>query len=59
MKEIQEEKQLRWLVNMFPYTDDPKDETDRMSNAIHIYCEAGANKIKELTSGKNINRNNT
>lgn len=25
-----------------------KDKTDRMSNAIHVYSEAGAKKIKEL-----------
>lgn len=49
IKELPEVKSLRWLANMFPFTKDPKDETDRMSNAIHIYCTDGANKIEELT----------
>ena len=48
MKEIPEVKSLRWLANMFPWTDNPKDEADRISNAIHLYCTAGANKIEEL-----------
>ena len=48
MIEIPEVKSLRWLSNMFPFVDNPKDETDRMSNAIHVYCSAGADKIEEL-----------
>ena len=48
-KEIPEVKSLRWLANMFPLTDNPQDETDKMSNAIHLYCTAGANKIEELS----------
>ena len=47
-KEIQEVKSLRWLANMFPYIENPEDDTDRMTNAIHIYCSAGADKIEEL-----------
>lgn len=47
-KEIPEVKSLRWLANMFPYTENPEDDTDRMTNAIHIYCTAGADKIEEL-----------
>ena len=46
--EIPETKSLRWLANMFPFTDNPKDDTDKMSNAIHAYAEAGALKIEEL-----------
>ena len=48
-KEIQEAKSLRWLANMFPWTENPCTETDRMSNAISIYAAAGANKIEELS----------
>lgn len=44
----QEAKSLRRLSNMFPFTQIPMDETDRMSNAIHVYCEAGATKIEKL-----------
>lgn len=47
-EEIKEVKSLRWLANMFPYIENPQDETDKMSNAIHIYCSAGADKIEEL-----------
>lgn len=47
-KEIPEVKSLRWLANMFPYIENPEDNTDRMTNAIHIYCTAGADKIEEL-----------
>lgn len=47
-KEIGEVKSLRWLANMFPFTKVPKDETDKMTNAINVYCTAGADKIEEL-----------
>lgn len=43
-----EAKSLRWLANMFPLTNVPLDETDKISNAIHIYCSAGAEKIEQL-----------
>lgn len=46
--EIAEAKSLRWLANMCPFVNIPKDNCDRMSNAIHLYCEAGAAKIEEL-----------
>lgn len=49
-KEIPEAKSLRWLANMFPFTENPQDEEDKMCNAIHVYCTAGANKIDELSS---------
>lgn len=48
--EIQEVKSLRWLANMFPYVDEPQDEADKLANAIHVYCSAGADKIEELQS---------
>lgn len=48
-KEIPEVSSLRWLANMFPWTENPHDETDRMTNAINIYTTAGANKIEELS----------
>ena len=48
ISQIPEIKSLRWLANQFPYIENPKDDTDRLSNAIHVYCTAGANKIEEL-----------
>lgn len=33
---------------MFPLTNVPLDEADKISNAIHIYCTAGAEKIDQL-----------
>lgn len=47
---MQEVNSLRWLANMFPYVENPQDDTDRLSNAIHVYCSAGADKIEELQS---------
>lgn len=47
-KEIPEASSLRWLANMFPLTKVPLDETDKITNAIHIYCTAGAKKLEEL-----------
>lgn len=47
-KEIKEVKSLRWLANMFPFIENPKDEEDKMMNAINVYCTAGADKIEEL-----------
>lgn len=58
-EECQEEKSLRWLANMFPLTLPAKDETDRMSNAIHVYSEAGAKKIKELQEKLSERRDTT
>lgn len=46
--EIQEAKSLRWLANMFPYSKSAIESDDKINNAIHIYCMAGANKIEEL-----------
>lgn len=43
-----EAKSLRWLANMFPITKNPLDETDKISNAIHIYCTVGAEKIERF-----------
>lgn len=48
MSEIPEAKSLRWLCNQFPVTIPAQDDVDRMMNAIHMYCEAGAKKIDEL-----------
>lgn len=33
---------------MFPLTKLPLDETDKMSNAIHIYCKNAADKLEAL-----------
>lgn len=46
--ELPEIKSLRWLANNFPFTDEPKDEIDKISNAINLYATAGANKLEEL-----------
>lgn len=46
--EIAEAKSLRWLANVFPLIENPEDDIDKMSNAIHVYCTAGADKIEEL-----------
>lgn len=46
MSEVPEVKSLRWLAFQFPFTKEPKDETDKMCNAIHIYATAGADKIE-------------
>lgn len=47
-KEISEVKSLRWLANMFPYIENPQDDTDKMMNTIHVCCTVGADKIVEL-----------
>lgn len=48
MSEVKEAKSLRWLAYQFPFTENPKDEVDKMTNCIHVYCSAGADKIDEL-----------
>ena len=53
-KMIGEVGSLRWLANMFPFTKNAKDETDKISNAIHVYCTAGADKIEELSDMINV-----
>ena len=50
MSEVKEAKSLRWLANQFPFTENPKDEVDKMTNAIYVYCSAGADKIDELVN---------
>lgn len=47
--EVSEAKSLRWLAFNFPFTPDPEDEADRISNAIHTYAQRGADKIEALT----------
>lgn len=46
--EIPEVKSLRWLANNFSFTKNPKEDADKLSNAIHVYRKAGADKIEEL-----------
>lgn len=50
--DIPEAKSLRWLANMFPYTEGAMDDVDKMSNCIHLYATNGANKIDELANRK-------
>lgn len=46
--EIQEAKSLRWLANMWPLVENPKDEADRMSTCIHLYCTAAADRMDQM-----------
>lgn len=46
--ELPEVKSLRWLANNFPFTDDPSDDVDKMTNTINVYVTAAANKLEEL-----------
>ena len=48
MSELPEAKSLRWLANQFPFIEIAADDIDKMSNAIHVYAEAGADKIDLL-----------
>jgi len=44
--EIKEAKSLRWLAQQLPFTENPKDNGDRLCNAICTYAKAGADKIE-------------
>ena len=57
MSNVPEAKSLRWLAIQFPYTKDPKDDTDRLSNAIHLYASAGADCIDRLQAEVDSLRN--
>lgn len=46
--EIQESKSLRWLANMWPLVEDPKDESDKWSTTIHLYCTAAADRMDQM-----------
>lgn len=46
--EIAEAKSLRWLANMWPLVEDPKDEADKMSTCIHLYCNAAADRMDQM-----------
>lgn len=48
VREIAEAKSLRWLANMWPLVEDPKDEADKMSTTIHLYCTAAADRIEQM-----------
>lgn len=48
--EVPEAKSLRWIANNFPWIDDPKDDIERMNNAIHLYTSRGADLIDKLSS---------
>ena len=50
MADIPEAKSLRWLAMQFPYVENPKDDIDRLSNAIHIYASRGSDCIDRLHS---------
>ena len=41
-------KGLRWLGFMFPETHPAQDDTDRISNNIHLYCMQAADAIEKL-----------
>ena len=40
-------KELSWLIYNFPWKEDPKDDADRMCNAIHTYCKDALALLKE------------
>lgn len=45
---LPEAKSLRWLANMIPLQIPARDETDKLCNAIHLYAQAGADKLDDL-----------
>ena len=47
--DIPEVKCLRWLANMWPRVENPKDDADRMSNCIHLYCSAAADRMVAMS----------
>lgn len=40
-------KDLSWLIFNFPWQENPKDDADRMCNAIHTYCNDALDLLKE------------
>ena len=42
-------KSLKWLMFNFPMQDHPEDDSDRMCNCIHLYCEQAVFIIDQLT----------
>ena len=38
-------KRLEWLIFNFPVTGNPKDETERLSNCINLYCQDAVGEI--------------
>ena len=45
---IPEAKSLRWLANQFPEIEKPEDDIDKISNCIHLYCTAGAERLEQM-----------
>lgn len=39
-------KDLSWLIFNFPWQENPKDDADRMCNAIHTYCNDALGLLK-------------
>ena len=50
MVELKEVKSLRWLVNMFPLKIPARCDEDKMCNCIHLYAEAAASKLEEISA---------
>ena len=49
-------KQLKWLKFQFPWQSEPKDNADKMFNAINVYCDNALLYIQSLEAelkGKN------
>jgi FtsZ-binding cell division protein ZapB len=42
-------KSLKWLIFNFPEIENPKDDADKISNCIHLYCQ---NAVDELSRQK-------
>ena len=38
-------KRLRWLIFNFPIIKKPKDDADRLSNCISLYCQGALDEI--------------
>lgn len=40
-------KELSWLIYNFPFQKNPKDDADRMCNAINMYCNDALTLLRE------------
>lgn len=45
-EQMPEIKSLVWLTYQFPFVPEPKDDSDKMQNCIHIYCAKAVERLK-------------
>lgn len=45
MSENETIKSLKWLIFNFPKTEKPRDDTERISNCINLYCQNAVNEL--------------